>query len=520
MSVSDIDLIHAWKQVLTLSRLEAGQTVTVLTGADTHPQTLRCAIAASSDMGARVNRLDLPPVNAEKSLSRDSLAYLGTTPLTGNPAAIAALKASDLVLDLMTLLFSPEQHEILQTGTKILLAVEPPEVLCRLVPTEGDRARVQAASKRIEAAGQMHITSAAGTDLRCRLGSFPAICEYGFVDQPGRWDHWPSGFVLTWPDEGESNGRVVLDRGDILLPMKDYVTEPIELVIEKGYVTRISGGLQADILKEYMASYEDPEAYAVSHIGWGLQPRAHWSMLAHYDKETHIGMDARAFEGNFLWSMGPNNEAGGSRTTACHIDIPMRHCTVALDGKPTVINGVVQDEEGLARAAKGPSKERTSHDHGNHQRTERPHRGRAGRHLRLRAPGLRHAAAAEGALRPAHHRLRQRLCRPGRLRRRQHPRSHRPDAAAAGPCARARLARGAQPHRVLGRRCRPQHLLPEGARHADAEGRQPPAPSCPSWPRPPANTWCARARPRPSSAPCWRPGWPSAACRPWWWPAA
>ena len=36
--------------------------------------------------------------------------------------------------------------------------------------------------------------------------------------------------------------RVVLDRGDILLPMKDYVTEPIELVIEKGYVTRISGG--------------------------------------------------------------------------------------------------------------------------------------------------------------------------------------------------------------------------------------------------------------------------------------
>ena len=94
-------------------------------------------------MGAIVNRLDLPPVNGEKALSRDPLAYLGTTPLTGNPAAIAALKASDLVLDLMTLLFSPEQHEILQSGTKILLAVEPPEVLARLVPTEADRTRVQ-----------------------------------------------------------------------------------------------------------------------------------------------------------------------------------------------------------------------------------------------------------------------------------------------------------------------------------------------------------------------------------------
>src|SRR5256885_7149664 len=63
-------------------------------------------------------------------------------------------------------------------------------------------------------------------------------------------------------------------------------------VIEKGYVTRISGGLQADILKEYMASYEDPEAYAVSHIGWGLQPRAHWSMLAHYNKDRSTRLNS------------------------------------------------------------------------------------------------------------------------------------------------------------------------------------------------------------------------------------
>ncbi|MCI1837669.1 MAG: 2,5-dihydroxypyridine 5,6-dioxygenase, partial [Achromobacter ruhlandii] len=257
-----------------------------------------------------------------------------------------------LVLDLMTLLFSPEQHEILQGGTKILLAVEPPEILCRLVPTEADRARVRAAAARIAEARQMRITSQAGTDLQCRLGSFPAISEYGFVDEPGRWDHWPSGFVLTWPDEGHSNGQVVLDRGDILLPMKDYVTDPITLTVERGYVTRIQGGLQAEVLRDYMASYEDPEAYAVSHIGWGLQPRAHWSMLGHYGKETHIGMDARAFEGNFLWSMGPNNEAGGQRTTACHIDIPMRHCTVMLDDRAVVIDGVVQDEPGLARAAR------------------------------------------------------------------------------------------------------------------------------------------------------------------------
>jgi 2,5-dihydroxypyridine 5,6-dioxygenase len=343
MPVSDHQMIEAWKQVLTLSKLEAGQSVTVLTSATTHPQTLQCALIASQAMGAIVNRLDLPPVNAEKALSRDSLAYLGTTPLTGNPAAIAALKASDLVLDLMTLLFSPEQHEILASGTRILLTVEPPEVLVRMVPTLADRTRVKAAAARIGAAREMHVVSAAGTDLRCKLGQYPAISEYGFVDEPGRWDHWPSGFALTWPDEGGASGRIVIDRGDILLPQKAYASDRIVLTVDNGYAVKIEGGVDAELLEDYMASFRDPEAYAISHIGWGLQPRARWSTLGLYDREATIGMDARAYEGNFLFSLGPNNEAGGSRDTACHIDIPLRKCTVRLDGVDMVREGQVLD---------------------------------------------------------------------------------------------------------------------------------------------------------------------------------
>jgi 2,5-dihydroxypyridine 5,6-dioxygenase len=343
MPVSDYEMVRAWTQVLELSRLQAGQTVTILTSANTHPQTLATALIATQSMGAVVNRLDLPPVNGEKALSRDALAYLGTTPLTGNKAAIAALKESDLVLDLMTLLFSPEQHEILQGGTKILLAVEPPEVLARLVPTARDKERVTAAAARIGRAREMRVTSAAGTELRCPIGAFPAISEYGYVDEPGRWDHWPSGFVLTWPDEGGASGTIVIDRGDILLPQKSYVDAPIMLTVENGYATRIEGGVDAELLREYMASFRDPEAYAISHIGWGLQARAHWTTLSLYDREATIGMDARAYEGNFLFSLGPNNEAGGDRTTACHIDIPLRRCTVSLDGEAVVRDGKVLD---------------------------------------------------------------------------------------------------------------------------------------------------------------------------------
>lgn len=341
MPVSDADMVRAWTHVLTLSNLQPKQVVTILTSQTTHPQTLSTAIIAASNLGATVNRLDLSPVNAQFAHSRDSLAYLGTTPLTGNRPAIAALKESDLVLDLMTLLFSPEQAEILEGGTKILLAVEPPEVLVRLLPSLEDKARVDASAALLQGAKEMRVTSRAGTDLRLPMGEFPVIKEYGFVDEPGRWDHWPSGFSLTFPNEGQASGRVVLDRGDILLPMKTYINTPIEMIVEKGYVTSIKGDVDADLLNDYMETFDDREAYAISHIGWGQQKRARWSTLGLYDREETIGMDARAFEGNFLFSMGPNNEVGGSRTTACHIDIPMRNCTVLLDGQEVVREGKV-----------------------------------------------------------------------------------------------------------------------------------------------------------------------------------
>lgn len=346
MPISDLQMIEAWKEVLRLSKLQRGQVVTILTSTATHPQTLSTAKIAAQSMGAVISQLDLPPVNGEKALSRDALAYLGTTPLTGNKAAIAALKESDLVLDLMTLLFSPEQLDILKTGTRILLAVEPPEVLARLVPTEADKARVLKAAAILEGAGEMRVTSPAGTELVCRLGEFPVITEYGFVDAPGRWDHWPSGFILTFPNEGGSDGTIVIDRGDILLPQKSYVQDPIVITMEKGYATGIEGGVDAALLSEYMASFADPEAYAMSHIGWGLQPRARWSTLGLYDREATIGMDARAYEGNFLFSLGPNNEAGGSRTTACHMDIPLRNCTVTIDNRVVVRDGRVLEEAG------------------------------------------------------------------------------------------------------------------------------------------------------------------------------
>jgi 2,5-dihydroxypyridine 5,6-dioxygenase len=347
MAISDVQLLQAWRDVLKLSNLKAGETVTILTSSDTDKQNLAAARNAAIDLGAVLTVVELPPTNGDIALSRDKVAFIGKTALQGNKAAMAALKQSDLVIDLMLLLFSPEQAEILSGGTRMLLAVEPPEVLMRLKPTMDDRRRVLAAAAHLGSAKKMTVTSKAGTNLECDLGEFPVLTEYGFADQPGRWDHWPSGFLATWPNEKTARGMIVIDRGDILLPFKSYVQEPVRLEIKDGYVEKIEGGFDAEFLKSYMDSFHDREVYAISHVGWGLQPRAQWTALGLYDKEATIGMDARAFYGNFLFSTGPNTEAGGKRDTPCHMDIPLRNCSVSLDKVPMTVNGdvVVEDQK-------------------------------------------------------------------------------------------------------------------------------------------------------------------------------
>ncbi|MDO9216773.1 MAG: 2,5-dihydroxypyridine 5,6-dioxygenase, partial [Lacisediminimonas sp.] len=98
---------------------------------------------------------------------------------------------------------------------------------------------------------------------------------------------------------------------------------------------------EAAFLNRYMDAYDDPRAYAISHVGYGLQPKARWTAQALMDKSASLGMEARSYYGNFLFSTGPNAEAGGSNDCRCHIDMPMANCSVYLDGEPMVIDGRV-----------------------------------------------------------------------------------------------------------------------------------------------------------------------------------
>ena len=110
------------------------------------------------------------------------------------------------------------------------------------------------------------------------------------------------------------------------------------LVIENDFVTAIEGdGLDAQLMRSYYEGWNDPNAYAISHVGWGLNPGARWDALMMYDKTQVNCTELRALPGSFLISTGANEFAG--RYTNCHFDLPMRNCSVSLDGQEIIKAG-------------------------------------------------------------------------------------------------------------------------------------------------------------------------------------
>jgi 2,5-dihydroxypyridine 5,6-dioxygenase len=335
-------LSSLFERELELCAIQPGETVAVLSQGDDRADYAEAFLAAIGRLGAQAFHVRLP--TAVSGLTNDGGAWkVGQTPLAEHRHVIEMLKGVDMVIDLMFLLFSKEQLEIQAAGTRILTCVEPVSVLEHLFPQEHSRELAEAAQERLKAAGTLRFTNPHGTDVTYKLGDYPVECQYGYTDQPGRWDHFPSGaFVYTGGADDGVDGRVVIAPGDILLPFKRFVSDPIELTIAEGLITGIEGGTDASLVRDYMASFDDPRAYALSHIGWGLERRASWTGLA--TDPGGMWMEARCFAGSVLFSTGPNQELGGTNDTPCHLDIPMRNCDVFLDDEAVVIGGALADD--------------------------------------------------------------------------------------------------------------------------------------------------------------------------------
>ena len=331
--------VDVFKEVFNLCRVAVGDEVVILSESQSRQVNVRLADLALLALGAKVFHLVLP---SPKLISNVPVRSTGSSDVLHDRAPIiAALARTTLVVDLTVegLLHAPELPSILEEGTRVLMiSNEHPEALERLRPDENLRSRVQDAVRKAKEAKNMLVTSDAGTELSVSLTDCPIAGVWGWTDRPGTVAHWPGGVVVAFPLRHTVRGRLVLDIGDINLTFKRYLESPVTLIIEDDYVTAVEGsGVDAILMRNYYDAWNDSEAYGVSHVGWGLNPKARYEALTVYDKRDTNGTELRALAGNFLFSTGANEHAG--RYTLGHFDLPVLGCTIKLDDEVVVENG-------------------------------------------------------------------------------------------------------------------------------------------------------------------------------------
>jgi 2,5-dihydroxypyridine 5,6-dioxygenase len=331
--------VSCFRRAFELSGIGTGTLVAILSETLSREVNVKLAELALIELGARAFRVTMPtPPQSAPVPVRSTGA---SEALQRNPAAVRALSACEIVIDCTVegLLHAPETPELLAAGTRIfMISNEHPEILERLMPDPALQPKVATAMEMLRKARQMRVTSAAGTDLAIEVAGAPVRGNAGYLDPAAKVAYWPGGLCLCFPKAGTVNGTLVMAPGDVNLTFKRYLETPIRLSIERDYVTAIDGdGLDAELMRSYIAAWEERDAYAVSHVGWGMNPRARWDALALYDKADLNGTELRAFAGNFLYSTGANETAG--RFTRGHFDLPLRHCTIALDNKVIVERG-------------------------------------------------------------------------------------------------------------------------------------------------------------------------------------
>ena len=343
--INPANLTVLFQRELEMCKVKGGETIALVSDLGTRREYIQAAFAAADALQADVYEMC---VNSIPGWTKVGVPTIGKCKGT-----LEALTQADLIVIFHVPLFARWLKTVMDKKVRVLMIIDAPDDLDQLMSPPGLKEAMKYAERLYAKTKEVRVVSDAGTDLTWQCGEYPVMTQWGYADEPGHFDHWGAGHIHTFPNEGSAHGTVVIQPGDIIiLPYCRYVADPIRLELSEGHITNIEGGLDAKLMRDWLcdgkSSEDDRDPYAASHLGWGMNPQARWYWMGlHGAQPERARAAARVFPGNFLFSTGPNSQGGGKRTTRGHYDVPMRDCTVMLDGKTVIERGRLVDPKML-----------------------------------------------------------------------------------------------------------------------------------------------------------------------------
>jgi len=171
------------------------------------------------------------------------------------------------------------------------------------------------------------VTSPAGTDITLPIEGIAAIASRGLILERGSFGNLPSGEAYLRPQEGLSEGVVVVDGA--MAGLGRIEEAPIRIRVERGMAVEITGGKEAARLLELMDA-AGPAARNVAELGVGTNDRA---------QVTGTILEDEKILGTVHVAFGNNASMGGTVTVPFHLDGVILRPTLTVDGEVLLDGG-------------------------------------------------------------------------------------------------------------------------------------------------------------------------------------
>ena len=308
--------------VRTCADVQASEDVVVVTDVQCMP--IAEAVAENArEVGAVVSIV----ISPERSIDNEE----------PGSAVAAAILGADVVFLPVTLAMAHTRavREAIGAGARVLSMTAFTERMMREGGLFTDfRARqplCQSLAAMLTRGEHLRLTNPSGTDLSMSLVGVTGNSHACLLDGPG-FSAVPNVEANCAPTQDTAEGVFVCD-GSIPYYGVGPIRDPVTFRISDGFVTDISGGDQADFLKDLLARQEDPWVYNLAQFAFGLNPTC--------TEFTGEMLNDEGVNGTVHIGIGTSANLGGQVTAKTHFDAITQAPTVWIDGELVLSDGEI-----------------------------------------------------------------------------------------------------------------------------------------------------------------------------------